>query len=65
VGAGNPGGTDYLNSGMNQYTTQLGNYNAQQAGQSAMYGGLLNAGVSALGTNAGSQFMNWVGGLFS
>jgi hypothetical protein len=69
VGAGNPGGTDYLTAGQNLFASQQNQYNANQLNRSNMIGGVMDLGGDFLNSAAGQSLLssagNWLGGLFS
>tara|TARA_R110000868_G_scaffold5782_1_gene33922 strand:+ start:3589 stop:4962 length:1374 start_codon:yes stop_codon:yes gene_type:complete len=68
MGAGNPGGTDFLGAAQQQFNGQMGGYNAGQASQANnMSGltGLLGGLLGAPAGSAGNNLTNWFTGLFS
>ena len=65
--ANNPGGTDLLNAGQQQYTGALGGFNANAAGNANTIGGLGGLLGGLLGAPAGSSgndLVNWFTDLF-
>lgn len=65
--ASNPGGTDFLNAGMQQFAGQLGGYNANAAGNANTLGGLAGLFGGLMGApkgSSGNDLVNWFTGLF-
>ena len=62
VGAGNPGGTDYLGAGQNSYNANLGGYNATEAsraGNISGFAGLLGGLLGAPAGTSGNDLVKW------
>ena len=67
MGAGNPGGTDFLGAGTNTYNAQMGGFNADAAGRANTIGGLgglLGGLLGAPQGTAGNDFTKWFADLF-
>lgn len=68
IGAGNPGGTDFLGAGQNSYNASLGGYNATEAsraGNISGFAGLLGGLLGAPKGTGGNDLVNWFTGLFN
>jgi hypothetical protein len=62
--AGNSGGTNYSGAGQDQYKAAMDDYNAGQARNSNMWGGLMGLGGSFLGGPAGGMLGSALGSYF-